>query len=500
MDKLSRRELVEELAPIIKASIPKIVEHANVLEDNNIDTWVKTGLFRSEEVSNMEALLNPLHTRHQTLEQLKTSAISHFTDFLLPRLNHISGTDASKLTAHITGEPPAFGGNMGTLIQEKLMMINPLYRDGNLKRGTELEYLGRNFAIEAGYTPRPDLVEQVKQNIKGHPFIGGTPDEIWETNNSDRPQFTLADYKVPNYAKGMVLHDYTMQLHHYLLCTMLGNKQNPGNQVNIHDMALFEVSLSKFNGVVSPVNYNERILFNILEQAELAKNYMTNGVIPDIKIKNDFIPIEATKFIASKVDELNTVSEAKALIDDKEAALKMTITQAITASAPNGKAVMEHKGVVVKTDVHPVFDDTSRSDYATKFDINTDGMTNYKIEQAICKMALETGVDLELQTEQKTKLSFSRKKVEKEAREERQKQLISPINELLKHEVSEEVEFLNEIDEMDTALNDASLQRNAVTKSSLGFQPSTPNPTSTEPTVSKQAEKKKEQPTPLYTM
>lgn len=460
MAALSKHELIEELTPNIKKMIFEIVKHASNIDPRDMERWTQAALRRNPYILDLNAYQNPEYSAHLSDEQIIQKTAGHFSDFLLPRMNFITGTDSAKVTAHRTGIEAGFPGDAATIAQEKLMKIPPLWVDAHIKRGVKLEYLAKDIAIEAGYNPRSDLVEAIKQNQQGHPFLRGTPDMVLERLlDSGESQLILTDFKVPYKAKGMAMHDYVMQLHHYTLCNILGNQYQPQNKVNINGLMLFEVALDQFNGKETPIAWDESFAQAILEEGAMVHEHFIQGRVPEIIKPTKHFTLAADAFVANEMSKITKLKLAGDLIEQKVATHQMNLENYVENRAPDRDCKISHDTLVVTTKRVPSFVDDSRAEMVEQLDISTTGKTNYKIDQEIVKKSKELGVPLNIPFTTKISTGFSRKGGDIKLREEMASQLIPIIENIPESKPAIGDEMAAELGEISTILTSNAIDR-----------------------------------------
>lgn len=417
MTGLSKQAIIEELTPLVRESAFELVHHASNIDPLDMEKWIRSALGRAPNILDFEAVKNTAYSGHIPESEFISNTLGHFRNFLLPRLNFVTGTDSAKITAHRTGIEPGFPGSASTVAKEKLMMIPPLWADSHIKRGLKLEYLANDMAIEAGYIPRPDLVEKIIANQQGHPFLRGTPDMVLERVLEEREStLILTDYKVPYAAKGQALHDYIMQLHHYTLCNIVGNKSNPDNAVNIQNLMLFEANLKTFKGIETPIAWNQTFAKAILEEGAMVHQHFTQGNVPTIKKVNKYYDMQADPYLKEQMSNVAQLKLATETIAQKMTMHQENIEAYVERTAPEATTRIQHDTLVITATKVPMFTDESRADSVAEYGIEIEGKTNYKIDQEIARKAAELDRDLSVPYTTKFATKFSTKKVDKEVR------------------------------------------------------------------------------------
>jgi len=409
---IDRNSVHEELKPLIKQDVFKVVKHATHIKPDDMNGWIDAAIRRNASFVKLEALTNPLHSQHIPESDMVSHIREHISGFLLPRLNYVTGTDAAKVTTHRTGIASSFGGDAVTVAREKLMQIPPLYPDAHLLRGQSMEYKVEDWAIENGYNPRKDLLQAIKDNQQGHPYLRGTPDAVLEKVLESTSRIVLGDYKLPNKRSSAVQHDYTMQLHHYGLCSMIGNSLNPDNPVNLDDMMILEGSMSDYRIVEKPVPWDESLAIGILEEGAMVYESYSKGLMPDIEVKKSYVDFGADSHSARLMRELSQVRTMKELIDSEELRKQDELKAYLGSNLDRRNVVINHHAIRVAVGQKPSFTPESLDALVSEYRVETEGKTPSAIEKALIKAVEDQGQNIGdiVPHESTYRISASRKK------------------------------------------------------------------------------------------
>jgi len=327
MSVLTRENIIEELTPRLHDLSTKMVKHIAVVNPADMEKWINTAIKRDPMFIRLNAFQNPNYSKHQTDEQILNAITDRVAYFGFERSNYITGTDAVKVTAGRLDRPAAFGGDASTVAQDKLFKIAPLYPDSHIMRGKNLEYQVRDWAIEQGFLPREDLLAQFKENQKAHPYLRGTPDDILEYSLNGKKKVVIGDYKLPATAKGMVMHDYVMQLHHYAVCALAGNKSAPDNKIDLQGLMMIEGNMKTYSCNPYEVDWNEQYATAIIEEAANVHHAYTNGQIPKPAPKKNFYMVSTDSYASNLMSEFVATKVAISQLIEKEEITKNKMEQ-----------------------------------------------------------------------------------------------------------------------------------------------------------------------------